>query len=133
LSSKEYQILELLSLRRGSTLTKEVLLNNLYGGLDEPNAKTIDVFILQESRGHNLFVGTTNSGTYLKDDTGNRRFWPVKVVAKIDIAALKADRDQLFAEAVVAFHHGECWWPTQEFESTRSRRCGLSAIPGTTP
>jgi two-component system, cell cycle response regulator CtrA len=45
LTSKEYQILELLSLRKGSTLTKEVLLNNLYGGLDEPDAKIIDVFV----------------------------------------------------------------------------------------
>jgi two-component system cell cycle response regulator CtrA len=45
LTTKEYQILELLSLRKGSTLTKEVFLNNLYGGMDEPDAKIIDVFI----------------------------------------------------------------------------------------
>jgi two-component system cell cycle response regulator CtrA len=45
LTSKEYQILELLSLRKGSTLAKEVFLNNIYGGLDEPDPKIIDVFI----------------------------------------------------------------------------------------
>ena len=45
MTSKEYQILELLSLRKGSTLTKEMFLNNLYGGMDEPEAKIIDVFI----------------------------------------------------------------------------------------
>jgi two-component system cell cycle response regulator CtrA len=46
LTAKEYQILVLLALRRGSTLTKEMFLNHLYGGLDdEPDAKIIDVFI----------------------------------------------------------------------------------------
>ena len=45
LTAKEYQILELLSLRKGSTLTKEMFLNNLYGGMDEPEPKIIDVFI----------------------------------------------------------------------------------------
>jgi two-component system cell cycle response regulator CtrA len=45
LTGKEYQILELLSLRKGATLTKEWFLNNLYGGMDEPGIKIIDVFI----------------------------------------------------------------------------------------
>ncbi len=45
LTGKEYQMLELLALRNGSTLTKDVFLNNLYGDLDEPDAKIIDVFI----------------------------------------------------------------------------------------
>jgi len=45
LTTKEYQIIELLSLRKGATLTKEVFLNNLYGGMDEPEPKIIDVFI----------------------------------------------------------------------------------------
>jgi two-component system cell cycle response regulator CtrA len=45
LTGKEYQILELLSLRKGTTLTKEMFLNHLYGGLDEPELKIIDVFI----------------------------------------------------------------------------------------
>jgi len=45
LTGKEYGILELLSLRKGSTLTKEMFLNHLYGGMDEPEAKIIDVFI----------------------------------------------------------------------------------------
>ena len=45
LTSKEYQMLELLSLRKGTTLTKEMFLNHLYGGMDEPELKIIDVFI----------------------------------------------------------------------------------------
>src|SRR5205809_2538677 len=45
LTSKEYQILELLALRRGSTITKEMFLNHLYGGMDEPEMKIVDVFI----------------------------------------------------------------------------------------
>jgi two-component system cell cycle response regulator CtrA len=45
LTNKEYIVLELLALRKGSTLTKEMFLNHLYGGMDEPEAKIIDVFI----------------------------------------------------------------------------------------
>jgi two-component system cell cycle response regulator CtrA len=45
LTSKEYGILELLSLRKGTTLTKEMFLNHLYGGMDEPELKIIDVFV----------------------------------------------------------------------------------------
>jgi two-component system cell cycle response regulator CtrA len=45
LTGKEYQMLELLSLRKGTTLTKEMFLNHLYGGMDEPELKIIDVFV----------------------------------------------------------------------------------------
>ncbi len=45
LTSKEYSIIELLSLRKGATLTKEMFLNHLYGGMDEPELKIIDVFV----------------------------------------------------------------------------------------
>lgn len=45
LTGKEYQILELLSLRKGTVLSKEIFLNHLYGGIDEPEAKIVDVFV----------------------------------------------------------------------------------------
>ncbi len=50
LTGKEYQILELLSLRKGTTLTKEMFLNHLYGGMDEPELKIVDVFVCKLRR-----------------------------------------------------------------------------------
>jgi two-component system cell cycle response regulator CtrA len=74
LTGKEYQMLELLSLRKGTTLTKEMFLNHLYGGMDEPELKIIDVFIcklrkkLSEATGDESYIETVWGRGYVLRD-----------------------------------------------------------------
>lgn len=74
LTGKEYQMFELLSLRKGTTLTKEMFLNHLYGGMDEPELKIIDVFICklrkklsQATGGENYIETVWGRGYVLRD------------------------------------------------------------------
>lgn len=65
-----------------------------------------------------VFIATTNESTYLKDNTGARRFWPIKC-GKIDLEAIKRDREQLFAEGVSYFKVGNPWWLMPEEETLK--------------
>ena len=74
LTGKEYQMLELLSLRKGTTLTKEMFLNHLYGGMDESELKVIDVFVVKlrrklasASSGKNYIETVWGRGYVLRD------------------------------------------------------------------
>ena len=74
LTGKEYQMLELLSLRKGTTLTKEMFLNHLYCGMDEPELKIIDVFICklrkklaEATSGENYIETVRGRGYVLRD------------------------------------------------------------------
>ena len=58
-----------------------------------------------------VFVGSTNADTYLKDETGGRRFWPIRCGA-INLKAIERDKDQLWAEAVSLFNANVPWWLT---------------------
>ena len=75
LTGKEYGILELLSLRKGTTLTKEMFLDHLYGGRDEPELKIIDVFVcklrkkLAQATGGNHYIETVWGRGYVLRDS----------------------------------------------------------------
>ncbi len=78
LTGKEYGILELLSLRKGTTLTKEMFLNHLYGGMDEPELKIIDVFVCKlrkkiqsATNGDNYIHTVWGRGYVLRDPESN--------------------------------------------------------------
>ena len=74
LTGKEYAILELLTLRKGTILTREMILNHLYGGMDEPELKIIDVFVcklrkkLTQATGGNHYIETVWGRGYMLCD-----------------------------------------------------------------
>jgi two-component system cell cycle response regulator CtrA len=81
LTTKEYQMLEMLALRKGSTLTKEMILSQLYGGMDEPEIKIIDVFICKlrkklanASSGKNYIETVWGRGYMLREPENGAKF-----------------------------------------------------------
>jgi two-component system cell cycle response regulator CtrA len=88
LTGKEYGILELLSLRKGTTLTKEMFLNHLYGGMDEPELKIIDVFVcklrkkLTVATGGENYIETVWGRGYVLRDPEDGRLGQVRKTAE---------------------------------------------------
>ncbi|QJE73555.1 response regulator transcription factor [Aerophototrophica crusticola] len=88
LTGKEYGILELLSLRKGTTLTKEMFLNHLYGGMDEPELKIIDVFVCKLRKklatatdGDNYIETVWGRGYVLRDPPEDAKAQPQRASA----------------------------------------------------
>jgi putative DNA primase/helicase len=80
-----------------------------------------------------VFVGTTNEQVYLSDPTGNRRFWPVRLTRRPDLDYLRANLEQLLAEAVHRVDAGERFWPTPKeqdslFEPQQQQRVVQSSL-----
>jgi len=88
LTGKEYGILELLSLRKGTTLTKEMFLNHLYGGMDEPELKIIDVFVCKLRK---KLAQATGGNHYIQTIWGRGHVWrdPAPVPAATPVVALE--------------------------------------------
>jgi two-component system cell cycle response regulator CtrA len=89
LTGKEYAILELLSLRKGATLTKEMFLNHLYGGIDEPELKIIDVFVcklrkkLCDALGGDNYIETVWGRGYVLRDSSELQGAPISSLERV--------------------------------------------------
>lgn len=98
------EIAELDSMSRGEVSKIKAFMSRATDRFRPPYGKR-----LVESPRQCVFAGSVNHSTYLRDDTGGRRFWPV-ACTRILIDELGRDRDQLWAEAVVRYRGGAVWW-----------------------
>jgi predicted P-loop ATPase len=104
-----YELAELDSLNRAETSASKAFFTSSRDKYRPPFGHRDGLFLRQV-----VFAGTVNHDQYLKDGTGNRRYWPVRC-GRMHLkgpGSLEADRDQLFAEAVHLFKGGELWYPT---------------------
>jgi two-component system cell cycle response regulator CtrA len=83
-TGKEYQMLELLALRKGTTLTKEMFLSHLYGGLDEPEVKIIDVFICKLRK---KLAGASGGKDYIETVWGRGYVMRERIEVEVTISA----------------------------------------------
>jgi hypothetical protein len=84
--------------------------------LHQSQARPLQTTLWTPSRGSaakNIFIGSTNDASWNKDLTGARRFFPI-TCGNIDLVAVKRDRDQLWAEALVMYKEGVQWWLKDE-------------------
>lgn len=103
-----YEIAELDSLNRAEVTRAKAFLSSAVDSYRAPYSRSYE-----NHKRQCVFAATTNQYEYLRDLTGNRRFNPV-IVGRIDLDRLREWREQLFAEAVVAFRAGESWWPEED-------------------
>lgn len=107
-----YEIGEMDSFNRSETTQVKAFVTTQRDRYREPYARRI----IERPR-QVAFAGTTNQGEYLKDTTGNRRFWPVRCRNRIDLDRLAEWRPQLFAEALALYRQRALWRPTREEEA----------------
>jgi hypothetical protein len=111
------ELAELASLRASESESQKAFISARIDNYRPPYGKAPEEF-----KRYAVFIGSTNQGEYLPDETGNRRYWPV-IVGSCDVVRLSADRDQLWAEATYRYLHadlnpelansqcpGERWW-----------------------
>lgn len=75
-----------------------------------------------------VFLGTTNRDDWNRDETGARRFWPIRCM-RVDIQRLEREREQFFAEAVARYKAGESWWEMPEEETKAEQDARYHADP----
>jgi len=97
------ELAELDHLKRTESAAMKAWLTKTRDRFRPPFGKSVQDFARQC-----IFVGTVNGSSYLKDDTGNRRYWPIRT-GKIDTQAIKDAREQLWAEALVRYRAGDGW------------------------
>lgn len=100
-SSWVLELGELSAMRRADVNTLKEFVSRQIDRIRAPYGRRVEAYPRQC-----IFIGTTNSSEYLKDTTGNRRFWPVSV-GQVDFESLEQDRNQLLAEAKFSWEMGE--------------------------
>lgn len=105
-----YELAELDSLNRAETSASKAFFTSVEDKYRPPYGHR-DI----RAKRQVVFAGTVNHDQYLRDSTGNRRYWPVRCgeLALRGPDSLEAVRDQLFAEAVVCFRAGDLWYPVE--------------------
>jgi putative DNA primase/helicase len=106
-----YELAELDSFNRAESSASKAFFSTTQDKYRPPYGKR-DILAPRQ----NVFAGTTNHDQYLRDSTGNRRYWPVRCgeMRLRGEESLEVDADQLWAEAVVKFREGELWYPTSQ-------------------
>lgn len=109
-----YEVAELDSIRR----SKNSAIKAFFSAQEDNFRPAYGRHAITQKR-HVVFAGTTNSKQFINDDTGSRRYWPVKT-KKINLKWVKANRDQLWAEAVAMYNAGDTWFLDNAMEAKRT-------------
>lgn len=104
-----YELAELDALNKSEVTTAKAFFSQQHDRFRPPFAKSVKEFKRQC-----VVVGTTNQDEYLRDYSGNRRYWPVHCTRRTDLDWIRRNRTQLWAEAVYRFDQGEEWWIESE-------------------